>query len=443
MIRAFPRWLLLVIVALWYVAFRFGLSMSAENWPQWRGPRYDGTSHETNLPVTWNKTHGMAWRCPLPEWGNSTPAVWNDFIFVTTHTDNEKLLLLKISKRTGQVQWTRQVGSGVIPDMALQGKNSEQRRQQCFNEEHNYASPSPVTDGELVVVHFGNGDLAAYDFDGKQLWHRNLQKDYGDYTIWWGHANSPVLYDDLVISVCMQDSCTDLPGEPSPSYVVAHDKRTGHVHWKTMRMTSASHESCDSYITPILWRNADRMNLVVMGGQMLDAYDPKSGQRLWYLPDLIGNRTITGPVATQKMIYITQGMRWPLLAVNPSGEGKRSPEDVVWKTDRNTPDSSTPVVWGNFLFLVTNDGMARCLDATTGKPQWKQRLKGNYRASPLAANEHIYFLNTKGLMTVIAASPKFEQLAENQLDDKTLASPIASDGRLYIRGRKALYCLEK
>ena len=216
-----------------------------------------------------------------------------------------------------------------------------------------------------------------------------------------------------------------------------------HAGKRNLRMTSASHESCDSYITPILWRNADRMNLVVMGGQMLDAYDPKSGQRLWYLPDLIGNRTITGPVATQKMIYITQGMRWPLLAVNPSGEGKRSPEDVVWKTDRNTPDSSTPVVWGNFLFLVTNDGMARCLDATTGKPQWKQRLKGNYRASPLAANEHIYFLNTKGLTTVIAASPKFKQLAENQLDDKTLASPIASDGRLYIRGRKALYCLEK
>ena len=391
--------------------------------------------------MAWTKTSGVAWRCPLPEWGDSTPVIWDDSIFVTTQVDNQKLLLLTISKRTGQIQWTRQVGNGATPNMALKGKNSEQRRQQWFHESHNYATPSPVTDGERVVVHFGNGDLAAYDFDGKQLWHRNLQKDYGDYTIWWGHANSPVLCDDLVISVCMQDSCADLPGEPSPSYVVAHDKRTGRERWKTMRPTAASHESCDSYTTPILWLNGDRLELVVMGGQILDAYDPKSGQRLWYLPDLIGSRTITSPVTAQKMIYVTQGMRQPLLAVRPSGEGKRPHQDIIWQSDRNTPDSPTPVVWGQFLFLVTNDGMARCLNATTGRPQWKQRLKGNYRASPLAANQRVYFLNTEGITTVIAASPQFERLAENRLDDEPLASPIASEGRMYIRGRKALYCL--
>jgi outer membrane protein assembly factor BamB len=439
--RAFHSWLLSVFVGSCYVAFGTGHPALAENWPQWRGPRHDGTSRETNLPVTWSKSKGVAWRCPLPEWGDSTPAIWNESIFVTTHVDNEKLLLLKISKPTGQIQWTRQVGTGVTPNMALQGKNGEQRRQQWFHESHNYASPSPATDGEVVVVHFGNGDLAAYDFDGTRLWHHNLQKDYGNYTIWWGHANSPVLYDDLVISVCMQDSCADLPGEPSPSYVVAHDKRTGRQRWKTMRPTAASHESCDSYTTPILWHNGDRMNLVVMGGQILDAYDPKSGERLWYLSELIGNRTITGPVATEKMIYVTQGMRQPLLAVHPGGEGKRPKEDVVWRSDRNTPDSPTPVVCGQLLFLVTNDGTARCLDATTGKQQWKQRLKGNYRASPLAADQHVYFLNTEGITTVVAASSTFEQLAENQLEEETLASPIASDGRMYIRGRKALHCL--
>jgi outer membrane protein assembly factor BamB len=300
-----------------------------------------------------------------------------------------------------------------------------------------------VTDGQLVVVHFGNGDLAAYDFDGKQLWHRNLQHDYGDYTIWWGHANSPVLCGEVVISVCMQDSCADLPGKPSPSYVVAHDKRTGHERWKTMRMTEASHESCDSYTTPIRWRNGDRLELVVLGGQVLDAYEPDSGRRLWYLPDLLGSRTITGPVAAEKTIYATQGMRQPLVAARPGGEGKRPPEDIVWKSDRNTPDSTTPVVWDHFLFLVTNDGMARCLDATTGRPQWKERLKGGYRASPLAADGRVYFLNTEGVTTVVAASPHFERLAENRLDEETLASPIASDGRIYIRGRKTLYCLGK
>lgn len=416
---------------------------TAENWPQWRGPHYDGTSRETGLPLTWTATSGLLWRCGLPAWGNSTPAVWDNSIFLTAHVDNQRLLLLKIGKYTGAILWTRQVGTGETPDMALQGKNGQQRRQQWFHESNNYASPSPVTDGQVVVVHFGNGDLAAYDFDGKQLWHRNLQKDYGNYTIWWGHANSPVLYQDLVISVCMQDSCADLPGKPSPSYVVAHDKRTGREKWKTMRETAADHESCDSYTTPILWSHGDRGELVVFGGQILDAYQPESGRRLWFLPELVGNRTISGPVAGEKMIYATQGMRQPLLAVRPSGEGKRPRQDVVWQSDRNTPDSSTPVVWGQLLFLVTNDGTARCLDALSGRPQWKQRLKGTYRASPLAAEGRIYFLNTEGVTTVVAAAPQFKQLAENRLDDETLASPIAADGRIYIRGRRALYCLGK
>ena len=148
-----------------------------------------------------------------------------------------------------------------------------------------------MTDGQLVVVHFGNGELAAYDFDGQQLWHRNLQKDYGDYTIWWGHANSPVLYEDLVISICIQDSCADLPGEPSPSYVVAHDKRTGR---EAMEDLPGPRTRQAKTVTPTPRRfcaqNGDRRELVVMGGQMLDAYDPASGKRLWYLPELVGSR---------------------------------------------------------------------------------------------------------------------------------------------------------
>jgi len=435
------RWFPLAGLAAFAVLVLVNGRSWADNWPQWRGPEGNGVSRETDLPIAWNNSLGLRWRCPLPGWGDSTPAIWGNAIFVTTQVDNQKLLLLKIEKKTGQIQWTRQVGEGVCPHQPLQGKSSDQRRHQWFHESHNFASPSPTTDGRRVVVHFGNGDLAAYDFEGKQLWHRNLQKDYGDYTIWWGHANSPVLWKDLVISVCMQDSCADLPGKPSPSYVVAHDARTGEERWKTMRMTAASHESCDSYITPILWKNGERQELVVMGGQMLDAYDPATGRRLWFLPELVGNRTITGPVAGHGMIYITQGMRRPMLAVRPGGDGQRTPEDIVWRLKQGTPDSPTPVVWGQSLFLVTNDGIARCFHAITGRLQWKERLKGEYRASPVAADGRIYFLNTRGLTTVVAASPRLNRLAENQLDDETLASPAISDGRVYLRGRKALHCL--
>lgn len=419
------------------------LPLHAENWPQWRGPEGNGTSQETDLPLAWNADSGIAWQCPLPEWGDSTPAIWGDAIFITTQVDNNKLLLLKISKNSRQVEWTREIGAENCPQMREGAKPNDQRRHQWFHDSHNFASPSPVTDGQLVIVHFGNGDLAACDFDGNQLWHRNLQKDYGDYTIWWGHANSPVLFENLVISICIQDSCADLPGDPSPSYVVAHDKRTGQERWKTMRMTAATLENCDSYTTPLLWKNGPRTELAIMGGQVLDAYNPLTGCRLWWLTDLTGNRTITGPVAAHGMIYVTQGMKQPLLAVRPGGDGQRPHEDIVWQLTQGTPDSPTPVVSGDSLFLVTNDGIARCLDALTGRMQWKERLKGEYRASPLAADGRIYFQNTQGLATVVAAAPRFNRLAENQIEDDIFASPIVSDGHIYLRGRKALYCLGK
>jgi outer membrane protein assembly factor BamB len=438
-----PRWLfILLILPCLFHADRTS-SAKAENWPQWRGPRGDGTSLETNLPLQWSTTSGIAWQCPVPGWGDSTPAVWGDAVFVTTQVDNQSLQLLRLDIKTGQIIWQRQVGEGKCPHEQLHLKENDQRRHQSFHESHNYASPSPVTDGRAVVVHFGNGDLAAYDFEGKQLWKRNLQKDYGEYTVWWGHANSPVLYGDLVISICVQDSCGDLPGKPSPSYVVAHDLKTGKERWKTMRMTSTNLEPCDSYTTPILWKDNGRLELVVLGSLLVDAYDPATGKRLWHMPDLIGNRTITGPVASENLLFVTQGMRQPLLAIRSGGEGKRTQADVAWQFSQGTPDSATPVIWEKSLFFVANDGIARCLDLSTGKEQWKQRLKGEYRASPVAADGRIYFLNTQGLATVTAASPKFRRLAENSLDDETLASPAVSDGRILIRGRKALYSLGK
>jgi outer membrane protein assembly factor BamB len=418
-------------------------SSHADDWPQWRGPQGDGTSRETGLPVAWDTTSGIKWQSPLPEWGNSTPAIWAKSIFLTTQVDNRKLLLLKIDKTAGQIEWTRQLGDDVCPHHGLQMKSEDQRRHQWFEKSHNFASPSPVTDGRHVVAHFGNGDLAVYDFDGRQLWKHNLQKDYGAYTIWWGHANSPVLHGDLVISICIQDSCADLPGKPSPSYVVAHDLATGQERWKTMRMTPAIHENCDSYTTPIFWRHRDRLEMIVLGGQMLDAYDPSTGKRLWQLPDLIGNRTVTGPVAGHGMVFATQGQQQPMLAVRPGGDGRLTPDDVVWQFKQVTPDSSTPVLWQDWLFFVTNNGIAHCLDAKSGRVCWKQRLKGDYRASPVAADGRIYFLNTRGLTTVVAASPNFRRLAENMLDDDTLASPAIADGAIYIRGRKALYCIGK
>jgi outer membrane protein assembly factor BamB len=333
----------------------------------------------------------------------------------------------------------RPVGKGT----ARRGKPEpgEGRRQQKFHVLHNLASPSPVTDGECVVVHFGNGDLAAYDFAGKQLWLRNLQKDHGGYTIWWGHANSPVLSRDLVISVCMQDSLADLGGATAPSYLVAHDKRTGEQKWKTPRDTKATAEECDSYTTPLLRKAGGREELVVMGGNQLDAYDPATGKQLWYLPGIVGGRTITGATLADGLIYATRGKRGPLLAVKPEGEGKLADKAIVWQQTQGTPDSSTPVAYKGLLFWVSDDGFGHCCDAKTGELKWRERLGGDFKPSPIAAEGRVYFLNLKGQCTVVAADAKFERLAANQLDAETIASPAVSDGRIYLRSKDALYCI--
>ena len=289
--RRFATHCILTLVLPWCVSF----AAHADDWPQWRGPEGNGSSRETGLPVEWSEEAGVLWKCKLPEWATSTPVIWGDAIFVTAHVDDQQLVLLRINKRDGKIEWTRQVGVGKTPRMPMKRKDENERRHQAFHVSQNLASPSPVTDGQQVIVHFGSGDLAAYDFNGNRLWHRNLQKDHGDYTIWWGHANSPVLCGNLVISACIQDECRDLPGKPSESYVVAHDKRTGREVWKTLRPTEAQAEHGDGYTSPMLRRHDGRVELIVMGGEILDAYDPADGKRLWHLPRVLGNRPSIAP----------------------------------------------------------------------------------------------------------------------------------------------------
>lgn len=416
---------------------------AGENWPQWRGPGGNSVSSSTGLPVQWSREKGIVWKCPLPGPGNSTPAIWGDALYVTAQED-ENLLLVKIDTRTGMIAWTRQASSGTVARSAPKDpKTGKARGQQKFHQLHNLASPSPVTDGQRVFVHFGNGDLVAYDAAGEELWRHDLQKEYGSYTIWWGHANSPVLYHDLVISVCMQDSLSDLDGPQAPSYLLAHDQKTGQLRWKTLRQTRATAEQCDSYTTPIFRQIGAGMEMIVMGGNQLDAYDPATGKQLWFLPGLDGGRTITGPTLAGGLVYATQGMRGPLVAVKPGGQGELPPAQIMWQTRDNTPDSCCPVVWNDLLFLIADNGIASCFDARTGELKWKERLPGDYKASPLAAEGRIYFLNKEGLCTVVAAAAKFEVLARNPIEDVTLASPAVSGNRLYLRGHKALYCVGK
>jgi outer membrane protein assembly factor BamB len=412
----------------------------ADNWPQWRGPTGDSVSAETGLPLRWGPAENVLWACPLPD-GASTPAVWGDAVFATGQ-DGDKLMAYRVNKADGRVVWSRQVGTASITRSAPRRGQGGGRGAQKFHNLQNAASPSPVTDGEVVVFHFGTGELAAYDFAGNQLWLRNLQTDHGHYTIWWGHANSPVLVGDLVVSVCMQDSLTDLSDKtPADSYVVAHDRRTGAQRWKTLRNTDSTKESCDAYTTPLVRTANGRTEVIVVGAQQIDAYDPATGKQLWCLSEFTGNRIITGPTLAGDMLYATRGMRGAMSGVRLGGDGRLPADAVAWSHTGGTPDSPTPVVWRGLLFWVSDNGIAHCVDAGTGALKWRERLPDDHKASPLAAGGRVYFLNLKGKCTVVAAAERFEKLAENQLPDETIASPAVADGRLYVRGRKALYCV--
>jgi outer membrane protein assembly factor BamB len=415
------------------VLFAIAMRSQAGNWPQWRGPGGNSVSDDTHLPLKWSPQDGISWKSQVPP-GASTPAIWGRHIFITAQ-DGDRLLLLRLDRRNGNIDWSRQVARGQIR------LRTARRGEQAFHNLHNLASPSPVTDGKIVIVHFGTGDLAAYDLNGNRLWTRNLQDAYGKYTIWWGHANSPTLCGSLLISVCIQDSLIDLGKTPSPSYVVAHDKQTGEEKWRTPRMTRATAEECDAYTTPIIHRSNGRAEVIVMGGRQIDSYDPATGKQLWVYAGIGGNRVITGPTLGDGLVYATTGMRGPLFALRLGGEGQLDARAIAWELRQGTPDSPCPVAWKDLLFVIADNGVAQCLDARTGQVHWRQRLPGQYRASPIAADGRVYFLNDAGKCTIVAAAAAYRKLAENDLADETIASPAVAHGCIYQRGKTMLYCI--
>ncbi|MBM3993516.1 MAG: serine/threonine protein kinase [Planctomycetes bacterium] len=414
-----------------------GQAAANDVWPQWRGPTGDSVAPGKGLPTKWSATDNVAWKTPIPGWGTSTPAIWKDAIFLTTQVDDRKLFFLRIDAATGKVVWMREVGEGQPRRKGPVGVNR-------FHDEHNMASPSPVTDGQHVWVHFGNGDLACYDFAGNQIWAKNLAKEHGVYSIWWGHANSPVLVGDLLISVCMQD--TKGGGK---NYLVAHEKLTGKQKWYAPREYGAKEEPADSYTTPLLYTPRPmgegpgvraRTELILFGANVVDGYDPSTGKRLWLCKPFTGNRVISGPTLAGDTIYAVQGMKGPVFALKAGGSGDTTADNVKWKYPaKATPDAASPVYANGLVFLANNDGIATCLDAENGKELWKERLAANFRATPLVHDGKIYFFSKDAKAIIALANREFKKISTNELGEDMMASPAAAHGSLFIRTRSHLY----
>lgn len=400
----------------------------SETWPQWRGPTGDSVAPQSDLPIKWSKAESVVWKTAVPGWGTSTPAIWGDAIFLTTQ-DEERLLFMRLDRKSGRVVFEKECSRGVPRRKNPLGNGR-------FHDEHNMASPSPVTDGEHVWVHFGNGFLACYDFDGKSLWSTDLIERFGPYTIWWGHANSPIVVGDLLISACMQD-----PKGGGKSYVVAHDKRTGKERWFVERDTGATSEPADAYTTPILHRRDGKTEIIVMGGNVLDAYEPETGKQIWQARPFKGNRVISGPTLVRDTVFAIEGMKGPVYAVKTGGSGDVTATHVQWKyAGAQTPDAASPVSVKGLVFLATNSGAAICLDAQSGKELWKEnRLSKGFRSTPLVAGDRIYFFGTDGKATIVEAAPAYRVVGEGELGEEMIASPAVAGNDLYLRTKKHLY----
>lgn len=407
------------------VAANLGAPAEAENWPQWRGPELNGTSRETGLPVKWGPSDNVAWKLALPAWSGSTPIVWGDRIFLNV-ADGDNLELWCVDRVKGTPLWKRLLGGG----------NHKQRKQ-------NMSSPSPVTDGESVWVMTGTGVLKAFDFSGKELWAREIPKDYGPFGLNWGYASSPLLHEGALFVQVLHGMKTD-----DPSYVLRIDGKTGKTVWRVERPTDALRESPDAYTTPALVTRGKELELVVTGGDCVTGHDPATGKELWRANGLNPTkerdyRIVASAVVNGEIVYAPTRVR-PLLALKSGGRGDVTDTHRIFSFDKG-PDVPTPVSDGQYLYIVTDGGIVFCLDGKTGKEVYGQRrLKpGTYSASPLLADGRIYVTSEEGTTSVFRSGAQFELLAENAMDDYTLSSFAVSDGQLFLRTAQFLYVIGK
>ena len=397
---------------------------AAENWPNWRGPTRDGVSAETGLPVEWDTERNIAWTLEMPAWSGSTPVIWNERIFINVAVDDDNIELWALDRADGAVLWQRHLSDG----------NRRLRKQ-------NMSSPSPVTDGERVWVMTGTGILTAFDFEGNQLWRRDIQESYGRFGLNWGYASSPLLHDGALYVQVLHGMRTD-----DPSYLLRIDAATGDTVWRVERPTRARRESPDSYSTPALLRYDGVTEIVLTGGDAVTGHDPGTGDELWRADGLNPRRQghyriVASPVVHDGVIYAPTRVR-PMLALRPGGRGDVLETHVLWRTD-DGPDVPTPVSDGEYLYVVNDRGIVFVMDAKTGEPVYgPQRLRrGTYSASPVLADGKIYVTNEDGVTSVFRDGPEFELLAENDFDDYCLSSPAISDGQIFIRTTGRLYAI--
>ncbi len=390
-----------------------GLLVHAEDWPWWRGPRGDGTSAETKVPINWSATNNIAWKTEIPGVGHASPVVRGGKVFlVSALVDTQERVLLCLDRTTGKILWQRAV------------LKSPLERKHPLN---SFASSTPATDGESVYVAFLERDqmlVAAYDLDGRQRW---LVRP-GAFSSMHGFCSSPLLFKDKVVVNGDHDG---------DSYLLALDRATGQTLWKTPRDNHTR-----SYCAPLIRELAGRTQMILSGDKSVASYDPNTGARHWVI-DGPTEQFVASPVHSAKtgLVYVTGGFPdHHLLAIRPDGAGNVTQTHIVWRTNKGVAYVPSPIIEGDYFLIVSDSGVAHCFDAASGKLFWQERM-GEHHASLVSANGLVYFLNDDGVMNVVKPGPEFARVAQNALGEKCFASPAISEGQMFIRGEKHLFCI--
>jgi outer membrane protein assembly factor BamB len=418
-----------------------GGSLAAADWPQWRGPSGTGTTSETGLPVRWSATENVAWKASIGGLGVSTPIVVGDRVFVTSQLGtglrqpgNHPRLVqggnaAEAGERALGGSRTAAAADKTIFLVEAFHRNDGRRLWQYrldaqgelpgVHDKHNLASPSPVSDGQMVYAWFGTGQIVALDMDGKPAWQRHLGTEISPFTVNWGHSSSPMLFGDSLILLCDH--------EPS-SYLLAVDKRTGKQAWKADRGKGRM-----SYSTPLVVNTATGPELIVNSSERVDAYDPRTGTLLWYTGGT--NRfPIPMPVFHDGVIYMSRGYRSsPYLAIRPGGRGDITKSHVVWESATGAPYISSLVYHDGLIYMATDVGAVTVVDAANGQRVSQQRVEGVFSASPVAADGKVYFVSENGETIVMQAGRTPTVLARNDVGERAVASPAISNGQIFIR----------
>ena len=390
-----------------------------EQWSQFRGHYGNGIIKSTSAPINWSENTNIDWKTPIHDRGWSSPVIWNDQIWMTTATkDGNKMYAICVNKLSGKIEHDIHVFDVKSP--------------QAITNENTYASPTPVVEEGRVYVHFGTyGTACISTKDGQILWKR---RDLNcDHEIGAGPASSPFIYNNfLIFNVDGRDV----------QYVIALNKETGETAWKTNRSVDFSYVQVNqrkAYGTPFIIPRGNSNQMVSIGAKGVYSYDPENGKELWKAEHRgwsIAPRPVYGEGLVFTMIDRDRPEMW---AINPNGSGDITETHIEWKETKRMPPRASPIIIKGLLFVVDRNGYISCIEAKTGKSIWQKRMKGRFSASPILANNLIYFFNEDTVCTIIKPTRELEIVAENKLsDNKLMATPAFDENSIYIRTEKKL-----